>query len=73
VDQCVEDPFRAGDAALKLESFRMEDRLTVPLPTQLREFVAREAEREDRSVASFVRRLISAEAERREHPRGRAA
>jgi hypothetical protein len=51
----------------------MDEKLTVPLPTPLREFVAREAEREDRSVASYVRRLIQAEVERRDHPRGRAA
>jgi hypothetical protein len=51
----------------------MDEKLTVPLPTLLREFVAREAEREDRSEASFVRRLITAEAERREHPRGTRA
>jgi hypothetical protein len=51
----------------------MDERLTVPLPTPLREFVARQAEREDRSIASYVRRLIAAEAERREHSRGRAA
>jgi hypothetical protein len=48
----------------------MDEKLTVPLTSQLRKFVAREAEREDRSEASFVRRLITAEAERREHPRG---
>jgi Arc/MetJ-type ribon-helix-helix transcriptional regulator len=48
----------------------MDEKVTVPLPTQMREFVRVQAEREDRSEASFVRRLIAAEAERREHPRG---
>jgi hypothetical protein len=51
----------------------MDERLTVPLPQELREFVERQAVCEDRSQASYVRRLIAAEAERREHPRGRAA
>ena len=30
-----------------------------PLPAELREFVERQAEREDRSVASVIRRLVA--------------
>jgi hypothetical protein len=40
------------------------EQVSVPLPPELRAFVAREAEREERSQASVIRRLI-AEAARR--------
>jgi hypothetical protein len=40
------------------------DQISVPLPAELREFVKRGAEREDRSVAGQIRHLI-AEAHRR--------
>ena len=35
------------------------EQVSVPLPAELREFVARQAALEDRSVASVVRRLIA--------------
>jgi hypothetical protein len=35
------------------------EQVTVPLPPELRAFVAREAEREDRSQASVIRRLVA--------------
>jgi hypothetical protein len=50
-----------------------QQRICVSLPAELRSYVERQATAEDRSQASYVRRLIQAEAERREHSRGRAA
>jgi hypothetical protein len=47
----------------------MEEKLSVPMPRELVEFVRRQALEQDRSVASVVRRLIEAEARRE----GRAA
>ena len=44
----------------------MDERLTVPLPPELHAFVAREAEREDRSMASVVRRAVAEAAARRQ-------
>jgi hypothetical protein len=44
----------------------MDAKLTVPLPPELHAFVAREAEREDRSMASVVRRAVAEAAARRE-------
>jgi hypothetical protein len=41
------------------------EQVSVPLPAELRAFVARVAEREERSQASVIRRLV-AEAARRE-------
>jgi hypothetical protein len=41
------------------------EQISVPLPAELREFVKRAAEREDRSVAGQIRHLV-AEAARRE-------
>jgi CopG-like RHH_1 or ribbon-helix-helix domain, RHH_5 len=38
------------------------DQVTVVLPANLREFVRRAAEAEDRSMASVVRRLVAAAA-----------
>jgi hypothetical protein len=34
------------------------EQVSVPLPAELREFVEREAQRQDRSVASVIRRLV---------------
>ena len=39
------------------------EQVSVPLPAELREFVERQAEREDRSVASVIRRLVAAAAQ----------
>jgi hypothetical protein len=36
--------------------------VSVPLPAELRAFVEREAERQDRSVASVIRRLVASAA-----------
>jgi hypothetical protein len=44
----------------------MDAKLTVPLPPELHAFVAREAEREDRSMASVVRRAVAEAAARRQ-------
>ncbi len=38
---------------------RKREQLSVPLPPRLREFIEREAEREDRSVAGQVRHLVA--------------
>jgi hypothetical protein len=38
--------------------------VSVPLPPELREFVRRRAEEEERSVAQIIRRLIADEAAR---------
>jgi predicted transcriptional regulator len=38
------------------------DQVTVVLPAELREYVRRLAEQEDRSMASVIRRLVAAEA-----------
>lgn len=46
-----------GGRAMKTEQ------VSVPLPAELREFVERQAEREDRSVASVIRRLVAAAAQ----------
>lgn len=46
-------------------------KITVPMPAELRAFVERAAQREDRSMAAQVRHML-AEAARRE-PEGRAA
>ena len=35
------------------------EQVSVPLPAELREFVARQAALEDRSVASVIRRLVA--------------
>jgi hypothetical protein len=43
--------------------------VSVPLPAELRAFVEREAERQDRSVASVIRRLVDQAARREEHER----
>ena len=37
----------------------MTTQVSVPLPPELREFVARAAEREDRSVAGQIRHLVA--------------
>jgi hypothetical protein len=42
----------------------MDEKLSVPMPRELVEFVRRQAVEQDRSVASVVRRLIEAEARR---------
>jgi len=42
------------------------EQVSVPLDRELREFVEREAEREDRSMAAMIRRIVAAEAARRE-------
>jgi hypothetical protein len=39
--------------------------ITVPLPASLRDFVQAEAARDDRSLASVIRKFIAAEAARR--------
>ena len=44
----------------------MEEKLSVPMPRELVEFVRRQALEQDRSAASVVRRLIEAEARRSE-------
>jgi hypothetical protein len=46
------------------EDFGMDEKLTVPMPRELVEFVRRQAVEQDRSAASVVRRLIEAEARR---------
>jgi hypothetical protein len=38
------------------------DQISVVLPVELREFVRRAAEREDRSMASVIRRFVAAAA-----------
>jgi hypothetical protein len=43
---------------------REKEQLTVVLPAELREFAAKQAEREDRSVSRYVRRLLAQEAAR---------
>jgi hypothetical protein len=45
------------------------EQVSVPLPPELRQFVARVAEAEDRSVASVIRRLV-AEAARQQAAAG---
>jgi len=45
-----------------------ENQVTVPLPSELRAFVERAAEREDRTVAGVIRHLV-AEAARQEQER----
>jgi hypothetical protein len=44
----------------------MDEKVTVPLSTELKAFVVECAAEEDRSEASVVRRLIAAEVARRE-------
>jgi hypothetical protein len=46
--------------------------VSVPLPDDLRAYVRRQAEREDRSVASVIRRLVAQAAAAAEAP-GRAS
>jgi hypothetical protein len=48
------------------------EQVSVPLPAELRAFVERQAEAEDRSVASVIRRLV-AEAARTQAPEGERA
>jgi cytidylate kinase len=48
------------------------EQLSVPLPADLRQFVERVAEREDRSLASVVRRLVAAAARQSEQQRASA-
>jgi hypothetical protein len=52
---------------------RNQEQISVPLPAELREFVARVAERELVSQAAVVRRLVAdaARQESREHAHGR--
>jgi hypothetical protein len=38
-----------------------EGSVSVPLPAELREFVRQQAEREERSQAQVIRRLVAAE------------
>jgi hypothetical protein len=52
--------------------FMLKHQITVPVDEAAREYLARKAEREDRSVAGVVRRLI-ADAQAREGKRARAA
>jgi hypothetical protein len=40
-------------------SVRKAEQVSVPLPDDLRAYVRRQAEREDRSVASVIRRLVA--------------
>lgn len=47
--------------------------VSVPLPAELRAFVERRAEREDRSVATVIRRLVSVAARRESKAGERAA
>jgi hypothetical protein len=44
---------RHGGSVMKAEQ------VSVPLPDDLRAYVRRQAEREDRSVASVIRRLVA--------------
>jgi hypothetical protein len=39
-----------------------EQQISVPLPAALREFVEREAEKQDRSLAGVIRRFVAAAA-----------
>jgi uncharacterized protein (DUF1778 family) len=47
--------------------------ITIPINEELRTFIERAAAREDRSVASMVRRFISEAARNSETPQERAA
>jgi len=47
------------------------DQVTVVLPAELREYVRRLAEAEDRSMASVVRRLVAAAAAQQRGVEGR--
>ena len=47
--------------------------VSVPLPLELREFVERQAEIEDRSVAGVIRRLVAEAARRSQELEKRAA
>jgi hypothetical protein len=47
--------------------------ITIPINEELREFIERAAAKEDRSVASMVRRLIAEAARSSEAPQERAA
>ena len=49
------------------------EQLSVPLPREQRDFVAREAEREDRPQASVIRRLVAEAARRERQQHGEAA
>jgi hypothetical protein len=49
-----------------------EGAVSVPLPAELRDFVRQQAEREERSQAQVIRRLV-AEAARRQRDGERAA
>ena len=49
------------------------EQVSVPLPADLRAFVEREARREDRSVASVVRRLIADAARGKQSDQGERA
>jgi hypothetical protein len=49
-----------------------EGAVSVPLPAELRDFVRQQAEREERSVAQVIRRLV-AEAWRQARDRGERA
>ena len=44
------------------------EQVSVPLPPDLRAYVARVAEQEDRSQASVIRKLIAAAARKAEQP-----
>jgi hypothetical protein len=44
------------------------EQVTVPLPPQLREFVRSVAEREERSQAAVIRRLVADAARKAEQP-----
>jgi hypothetical protein len=48
------------------------EQVSVPLPPELRDFVARVAEAEDRSQASVIRRFVAEAARRSQQSRERA-
>jgi hypothetical protein len=60
-------------AIVKGDSSMKQVQVSVPLPLELREFVERQAEIEDRSVAGVIRRLVAEAARRSQELEKRAA
>jgi hypothetical protein len=52
---------------------KRENQISVPIERPLREFVEREAARQDRSVAGQIRHLIAEAARQASEPHGEAA
>lgn len=66
--RCIFGPEFAGDHVMA-----KREQITVPLPARLREFVERQAQQSDRSMAGVIRHVLAEAARREPEPQEQAA